>query len=82
MPKDTDPMEKVKTKIELLFQHHIECRCTEMHLTIKEEKKWKSKDLNVMESYLSSSGGEEEEHDSNDVNFDTESGEEENYNGN
>ncbi len=69
--------EKVKTKIELLFQHRIERRCAEMHLTMKEEEKWKSKNSNVMESDLSSSGGEEEEHDSNNVNFDTESGEEE-----
>ena len=69
--------EKVKTKIELLFQHRIERRCAEMHLTMEEEEKWKSKDSNVMESDLSSSSGEEEECDSDDVNFDTESGEEE-----
>ena len=71
--------EKVKTKIELLFQHRIERRWAEMHLTIEVEEKWKSKDSNVMESDLSSSGGEEEEHDSNNVNFVTESGEEEDY---
>ena len=47
-----------------------------MHLTMEEEEKWKSKDSNVMESDLSSSSGEEEERDSDDVNFDTESGEE------
>ena len=71
--------EKVRKKIELLFQHCTERRCAEMHLTMEEEEKWKSKDSNVMESGLSSSGGEEEEHDSNNVNFVTESGEEEDY---
>ena len=45
--------EKVKTKIELRFQHRIECRCAEMYLTRDEEDKWKSKDSNVMESDLS-----------------------------
>ena len=69
--------EKIRKKIELLFQHRIERRCAEMHLTMEEEEKWKSKDSNVMESDLSSSSGVEEERDSNDVNFDTESGEEE-----
>ncbi len=73
--------EKIRKKIELLFQHRIERRCAEMHLTMEEEEKWKSKDSYVMETDLSSSGGEEEEHDSDDVNFDTE-GEEEDYNGN
>ena len=69
--------EKVRKKIELLFQHRIERRCVEMHLTMKEEEKWKSKDSNVMESDLSRSSGEEEERNSDDVNFDTESDEEE-----
>jgi hypothetical protein len=50
--------EKVKTKVELLFQHRIECRCAEMHLTMEEEEKWKSKDSKVMKSDLSSSSGE------------------------
>ncbi len=74
--------EKVKTKIELLFQHCIECRCAEMHLTMEKEEKWKSKDSNVMESDLSKSNREEEECNSNDVNFDTDSGEEEDEDGN
>ena len=43
-----------------------------MHLTMEEEEKWKSKDSHVMESGLSSSGEEDEEHNSDDVNFDTE----------
>ncbi len=53
--------EKVRKKIELLFQHCIELKCAEMHLTMEEEEKWKSKDSHVMESDLSSSGGEEED---------------------
>ena len=64
--------EKVRKKIELLFQHHIKCRCAEMHMTMEEEEKWKSEDSHVMESGLSSSGEEEEEHDSDDVNFESE----------
>ena len=64
--------EKVRKKIELLFQHRIERRCAEMHLTMEEEEKWKSEDSHVMESGLSSSGEEEEEHDSDDVNFESE----------
>ncbi len=73
---------KVKTKIELRFQHCIERRCTVMYLTMDEEDKWKSKDSNVMGSDLSSSSGEEEECDSNDVDFHTDSGEEEAEDGN
>jgi hypothetical protein len=74
--------EKGKTKIELLFQHCIECRCMEMHLTMEEEEKWNSKDSKVMESELSSSSEEEEECYSNNVNFHTDSGEEEDEDGN
>ena len=73
--------EKVKTKIELLFQHCIEHRCTEMHLTMEEEEKWKSKDSKVMELDLSSSSEEEEECDSDNVNFHTDSSEEEDEEG-
>ena len=42
-----------------------------MQLIIEEEGKWKSEDSHVMESGLSSSGEEEEEHDSDDVNFES-----------
>ena len=63
--------ERVKKRIELLFEHRIKCRCEEMQLTMEEEEKWKSEDSHVMESGLSSSGEEEEEHDSDDVNFES-----------
>ena len=61
--------EKVKTKIELLFQHCIECRCAEMNPTVEEEKQWNSKDSKVTESDLSSSSEEEEEHDMDEFTF-------------
>ena len=64
--------ERVKKRIELLFEHRIKRRCAEMQLTIEEEGKWKSEESHVMESDLSSSGEEEEEHDSNDVNLESE----------
>ena len=64
--------EKVRTKIELRFEHRIKRRCDEMQLTMEEEEKWKSEDSHVMESGLSSSGEEEEEHDSDDVNLESE----------
>ncbi len=75
--------EKVKTKIELLFQHRIERRCAEMHLTTEEEEKWNSKDSRkMMESDLSSSSEDVEECYSNDVNLQTDSSEEEDEDGN
>ena len=64
--------ERVKKRIELLFEHRIKRRCAEMQLTIEEEGKWKSEESHVMESDLSSSGEEEEEHDSDDVNLESE----------
>ena len=64
--------EKVRKRIELLFEHRIKRRCEEMQLTMEEEEKWKSEDSHVMESGLSSSGEEEEEHDSDDVNLESE----------
>ena len=64
--------EKVRKRIELLFEHRIKRRCAEMQLTIEEEGKWKSEESHVMESDLSSSGEEEEEHDSDDVSFESE----------
>ena len=63
--------EKVRTKIELRFEHRIKRRCDEMQLTMEEEEKWKSEDSHVMESGLSSSGEEEEEHDSDDVSLES-----------
>ena len=71
-------LEKVKTKIELLFQHRCERRCTEMHLTVEEEKQsLKSNHAKVMELDHPSSSEEEEEHNTDDVNFHTDSSEEE-----
>ena len=64
--------ENVRTKIELRFEHRIKRRCDEMQLTMEEEEKWKYQDSYVMESGLSSSGEEEEEHDSDDVSFESE----------
>ena len=64
--------ENVRTKIELRFEHRIKRRCDEMQLTMEEEEKWKSEDSHVMESGLSSSGEEEEEHDSDDVSLESE----------
>jgi len=64
--------ERVKKRIELLFEHRIKRRCAEMQLTIEEEGKWKLEESHVMESDLSSSGEEEEEHDSDDVNLESE----------
>ena len=43
-----------------------------MQLTIEEEGKWKSEESHVMESDLSSSGEEEEEHNSDNVNLESE----------
>ena len=43
-----------------------------MQLTMEEEEKWKYQDSYVMESGLSSSGEEEEEHDSDDVSLESE----------
>ena len=64
--------EKVRKRIELLFEHRIKRRCEEMQLTMEEEEKWKYQDSYVMESGLSSSGEEEEKRDSDDVNFESE----------
>ncbi len=52
--------------------------CAEIHLTVEEEKQWKSKNSKVTESNLSSSSKEEEECNRDDVNFHSDSSKEEN----
>jgi hypothetical protein len=52
-----------------------------MHLTVEEEKQWKSKNSKVAELDLSSSSEEEEERNSDDVNFHSDSSKEEDEEG-
>ena len=63
----------VIVKIETLFLHRVERRCAELGLSVYEEKQW-SPDAELLEQiYLTDSGEESEEHDSDDVVFDSRS---------
>ena len=60
-------------KIETLFLHRVERRCSELGLSVTEEKQW-TPDADLLEEiYLTDSGEESEEHDSDDVVFDSRS---------
>ena len=63
----------VVVKIETLFLHRVERRCAELGLSVYEEKQW-TPDADLLEEiYLTDSGEESEEHDSDDVVFDSRS---------
>ena len=63
----------VIVKIETLFLHHVECRCAKLGLSVTEEKQW-TPDADLLEEiYLTDSREESEEHDSDDVVFDSRS---------
>ena len=63
----------VIVKIETLFLHRVERRCSELGLSVTEEKQW-TPDADLLEEiYLTDSGEESEEHDSDDVVFDSRS---------
>jgi hypothetical protein len=60
-------------KIMLLYHNCIERCCREVGLTVEEEEQWDAKDASIDENELSDSREESEEHDSDDVNFYTDS---------
>jgi hypothetical protein len=60
-------------KIMLLYSHWIEHCCREAGLTVEEEEQWDAKEASINENQLSNSGEESKEHDSDDVNFYTDS---------
>ena len=63
----------VVVKIETLFSNRVERRCAELGLSVSEEKEW-TPDAELLEDmYLTDSGEESEEHDSDDVVFDSRS---------
>jgi len=63
----------VVVKIETLFSNRVERRCAELGLSVSEEKQW-TPDAELLEDmYLTDSGEESEEHDSDDVVFDSRS---------
>ena len=53
----------------LLYQNWIERHCIEVGLTVEEEEQWDQEEANIDIDYLSDSGEESEEHDSDDVCF-------------
>ena len=60
-------------KIETLFLHRVERRCSELGLSVTEEKQW-TPDADLLEEiYLTDSGEESEEHNSDNVVFDSRS---------
>ena len=64
---------EVIVKIETLFLHRVERRCAELGLSTYEEKQWTPDPELLEEIYLTDSGEESEEHDSDDVVFDSRS---------
>ena len=63
----------VVVKIETLFSNRVERRCAELGLSVYEEKQWTPDAELLEEIYLTDSGEESEEHDSDDVVFDSRS---------
>ena len=69
------PQETVD-KIMHLYHNRIERRCKEVGLTIEEEEQWDPEDSIVRSDDVLDSGEESEEHDSDDVNFYSDAGDE------
>ena len=64
---------EVIIKIKTLFLYRVECWCAELGLSIYEEKQWTPDPDLLEEIYLMDSGEESEEHDSDDVVFNSRS---------
>ncbi len=60
-------------KMKELFLHRVECRCTELSLTVADKAAW-TPDADLLDKIdLSYSGEESKEHSSDDVIFDSRS---------
>jgi hypothetical protein len=59
----------VINQIQLLYCHHIECRCAELQLIVEAEEEWNPDNAFIDELGLLDLGEESEEHDSDDITF-------------